>query len=245
VPELALLPADEAVPLRSLCAAPLVYRDRKLGVLVALANGQHSFLPHEVSLLQSYAAQAAIALTNAHLYETQKALARRDPLTELENHRQFHEAVGSELERCRRHGGRVSVALFDLDSFKSVNDTRGHAHGDRVLLAAARALDSTSRSSDRAFRVGGDEFALVLPDQSAAEGAALADRAAAAMAAVDPALTVSFGVAEFPAHGPAKDDLLERADGELYAMKRGAEAGRAVVPEVLDARDPSRLDSIA
>src|SRR3954449_7247534 len=135
--ELASLAADRDQPLRSLCAAPLVFRGERVGVLIALANGIAGFLPNDVALLESYAMQAAIALSNAQMFETQSALASRDPLTELFNHREFHEAVGRELERCRRHGGGLAVVLFDLDGFKQVNDTRGHAAGDRALKGVA------------------------------------------------------------------------------------------------------------
>ncbi len=131
--ELAALPADPDHPLRSLCAAPLVFGGERVGVLLALSNGIAGFLPNDVALLESYAMQAAIALSNAQMFELQSALASRDPLTELFNHREFHEAVARELERCRRHGGGLAVVLFDLDGFKAVNDTRGHAAGDRVL----------------------------------------------------------------------------------------------------------------
>ncbi|MFL5519273.1 MAG: GAF domain-containing protein, partial [Gemmatimonadales bacterium] len=115
VPELSSLPRDRVLPLRSLCAAPLVFRGRSLGMLVALANAEGGFLPHDVELLQSYGAQAAIALENARLYEAQQQLASRDPLTGLLNHREFQEAVARELEECRRHGGAMSVVLLDLD----------------------------------------------------------------------------------------------------------------------------------
>jgi diguanylate cyclase (GGDEF)-like protein/putative nucleotidyltransferase with HDIG domain len=222
VPALATLPRDRALPLRSLCSAPLVFRGRALGVLVALANAEGGFLPHDVELLQSYAAQAAIALENARLYEAQEQLASRDPLTGLHNHREFHEAIARELEECRRHGGSMAVVLLDLDDFKRVNDTSGHAAGDRLLLAAAAELSGACRASDQAFRIGGDEFALLLPRSSRRDAIPVAERAAEAMSAVDIRVSVSYGIAEWPADGPAKDSLLRQADDRLYAMKRSA-----------------------
>jgi diguanylate cyclase (GGDEF)-like protein/putative nucleotidyltransferase with HDIG domain len=218
-PVLAALPADPTQPLRSLCAAPLVFRGERVGVLVALANGIAGFLPNDVALLESYAMQAAIALTNAQMFEAQSALASRDPLTELYNHREFHEAVARDLERCRRHGGGLTVVLFDLDGFKQVNDTRGHAAGDRVLRSVAGALAASARESDLAFRVGGDEFALLLPDTTGRQAITAAERAAAAMTEVEERIGVSYGIAEWPHAGPSKDTLLACADMNLYAMK--------------------------
>jgi diguanylate cyclase (GGDEF)-like protein/putative nucleotidyltransferase with HDIG domain len=180
---------------------------------MALAPNARVFLPRDVDVLQSFATQAAIALTNARLYEAQEDLASRDPLTSLRNHREFHESVARELERCRRYGGRLSVALFDLDGFKAVNDVSGHAEGDRVLLRTAEVLSDSCRSSDTAFRIGGDEFALLLPETGASDAHAVAERAADQFGS-------SFGVAVWPDDGPSKETLLARADGNLYEMKR-------------------------
>ena len=227
VPRLEALPRDRTLPLRSLCAAPLVYRGESLGVLVALANGTAGFLPHDVDLMQSYAAQAAIALTNARVYEAQEQLATRDPLTGLLNHREFHEAVARELDICRRGGGVVSVVLLDLDGFKQVNDTSGHAAGDRVLVAAADALRSCCRDSDLAFRIGGDEFALVLHATSAAGAVPVTERAVAGIGSLDRRVGVSYGIGEWPADGPTKDSVLSGADERLYAMKRVVRAKAA------------------
>jgi diguanylate cyclase (GGDEF)-like protein/putative nucleotidyltransferase with HDIG domain len=227
VSELAGLPAAESLPLRSLCAAPLTFRDRSLGALIALAGASEGFLPRDVELLQSYAAQAAIALANARLYADQEARASRDPLTGLLNHREFHETVARELERCRRYGGRVAMILFDLDDFKLVNDTGGHAEGDRVLCEFAQALSRSCRASDLAFRIGGDEFALVLPETAQADAAAAAERVQAQTATLDRRLHVSAGVAAWPDTGPTKDALLARADEELYASKRTGEPAAA------------------
>ena len=246
VPELAALPLDRALPLRSLCAAPLRYQGASLGVLVALANGEHSFLPHDVELLQSYASQAAIALANARLYEAQQALASRDPLTELFNHREFHEQLGRELERCRRHGGELSVVMLDVDDFKHVNDTGGHAEGDRVLIAVASALGGAIRGEDLAFRVGGDEFALLLPATGAREAIRVAERAGEAISELPGRVGISYGIGEWPSDGPSKETVLARADSSLYAMKRSAtlpQRPAAQTPESEMERQRKRLSS--
>jgi diguanylate cyclase (GGDEF)-like protein/putative nucleotidyltransferase with HDIG domain len=219
IEDLADVPLLSMLELGSLCSAPLTYRGESLGVLVALSATPYSFMPRDVDVVQSFATQAAIALSNARLYEAQEELAARDPLTGLLNHRQFHETVSQELERCRRYGGRVSVALFDLDGFKTVNDVSGHAEGDRVLRGAAERLESVCRSSDMAFRIGGDEFALLLPETAGPDATDAAARAAREIG------DVSFGVAVWPEDGPSKDALLARADANLYEMKR--ERGRS------------------
>jgi diguanylate cyclase (GGDEF)-like protein/putative nucleotidyltransferase with HDIG domain len=233
-----LLPLTESErPLRSLCVAPLTYRGQSLGLLVALAPNARTFLPRDVDVIKSFATQAAIAVTNAQLYEAQQELASRDPLTGLRNHREFHEGVARELERCRRYGARMSVALFDLDGFKAVNDVGGHAEGDRVLRHTAEVLTASCRSSDTAFRIGGDEFALLLPETNAADATAVAARAAEH-------LDTSFGVAVWPDDGPSKEGLLARADDNLYAMKRqrpGPRGERTIVVEESDDTERLRL----
>jgi diguanylate cyclase (GGDEF)-like protein len=211
---------DEAMPLRSLCAAPLAYRGQVLGVLVALAGTTRTFLPRDIDLLRSYAVQAAIALTNARLYEAQERLAARDPLTGLLNRRELQEHMEREVERCLRHGGRWSLVLLDLDGFKSINDEGGHSAGDAVLREVGRCLSESSRSSDLAFRLGGDEFALLLPSTPDVDAAtASAERARAAIAALDSRLDASYGVAVWPDDGSEGDAVLVAADSRLYEMK--------------------------
>ena len=220
VPALEMAARDEALPLGSLCAAPLTYGGRTIGSLVALATSSTAFLPRDVDLLSSYAVQAAVALTNARLFEVQERLAARDPLTGLLNRRELDAALRREIQRNRRSGRGGTIVLFDLDGFKLVNDTRGHTEGDRVLRRVGEAISGCCRASDLAFRVGGDEFALLLPDTpdvDAADGTA--QRARAAVAALDGRLGTSFGSAAWPADGEDTDALLTAADRRLYEMK--------------------------
>ncbi len=180
-------------PLCSLASAPLHSAGEPFGLLVALGGQQQAFLPRDTSVLESYAAQVAIALSNARLYQDQRSLAARDPLTELLNHRSFHEAMDVELERCGPEGFQSSIVLIDLDQFKQVNDDDGHAAGDRLLRAAARALSDVCRRDDRAFRIGGDEFALLLPRLAEADAVKVAVRVCKAIASLDPRLGASAG----------------------------------------------------
>ncbi|MBI5103943.1 MAG: sensor domain-containing diguanylate cyclase, partial [Solirubrobacterales bacterium] len=219
VPALAGLADDPAEPVGSVVLAPLDFRGRTEGHLVALAKQSRIFLPRDLDLVRSYAVQGAIALANARNFAAARDLATRDPLTDLLNHREFHESVGRELDRARRHGGTLAVALFDLDGFKLVNDGAGHAEGDRVLRRIAEALAAACRASDTAFRIGGDEFALLLPETGRGEAEAVAGRVREALVAVDPRVGASVGVAAWPQDGGSKEVLLAHADAELYAMK--------------------------
>lgn len=219
VHELAPLAARRPVPLGSLCAAPLVFRDRHLGVLIALAPTPDGFLARDPALLESYAAQAAVALSQMETFETLESRAREDSLTGLFNHREFHEAADREIERCRRYQKRMAVVLFDIDGLKAVNDRWGHAEGDRVLRGVGQTITAAGRASDVACRIGGDEFGLVLPESSEGDGTAVAERAARAIEEERLGVGVSFGVAEWPPDGPAKENLLLAADRALYRAK--------------------------
>src|SRR3954451_21444159 len=220
VPGLARLAGGVQPAFGSICAAPLVFRGSRLGVLVALATQPRTFLPRDLALIQSYAALAAVALANARMSHELEELASRDHLTGLLNLREFHEALTRELERCKRYGGRFSIVLFDLNGFKAINDSRGHAEGDRVLKEAGDAFARTCRSSDLAFRVGGDEFAYILPESDADAADSAAGRARTALAAMPEELDCCYGITVWPNDGPERARLLETADSRLYEMKR-------------------------
>lgn len=152
-------------------------------------------------------------------------LSRTDALTGLANRGHFDATVRREVERSIRHGHPLTLALLDLDRFKAVNDVHGHVVGDRVLRRTAAALARTSRVHDLAARIGGEEFALILPDTDVAGGQALAERARAALGAApgvtgvgEVVVTASAGVAQLRA-GEGAEGLYARADAALYAAK--------------------------
>ncbi len=169
----------------------------------------------------------------ASLYEA----ARTDPLTELTNRRGFRERLDLELERARRGETRLAVLLGDLDHFKEVNDRCGHQVGDVALRRAGHVLDTGKRAIDGLARVGGEEFALVLPDTDAHEAFVLAERVRCLVgeefAADSVSLTISFGVATFPEHGGTASALLQTADEALYAAKRGGRNMTVIHSEAL------------
>jgi diguanylate cyclase (GGDEF)-like protein len=149
--------------------------------------------------------------------------ARTDPLTGLLNRRGFEEAFELELERARRGDRRLSVVIGDLDHFKHVNDRFGHHVGDRALARTSEILYEEKRRIDTVARLGGEEFALIVPDTVDRRSFMLAERLRHAVRDefADDAVkvTVSFGVASFPQHGTTRQELLGAADDALYAAK--------------------------
>jgi diguanylate cyclase (GGDEF)-like protein len=199
-------------------ALPLLFKDRSLGVLVALAAADSAFDDDERELLSAFADQAAVALANAHLFQTLLESATHDALTGLPNRRAFDRVLARELERSSRYGEIFSLAIIDLDGFKQLNDSRGHAAGDALLRQAADTIREACRASDVAGRLGGDEFAVLLPQTNQFEAAALCERLRAAVEALAD-VSLSWGVAEYPTHGVDASTLMRAADAAMYASK--------------------------
>ena len=164
-----------------------------------------------------------VELLMAQLFES----ARTDPLTTLTNRRGFREALDLELERARRGGDPMTVLVGDLDHFKDVNDRSGHLGGDQALRRVAGFLQRGKRQIDTVARVGGEEFALLLPDTDASGAFTVAERLREQIrdgfAGDVVPVTISFGIATFPEHGQTPGALLRTADEALYAAK---ESGR-------------------
>jgi diguanylate cyclase (GGDEF)-like protein len=172
------------------------------------------------------AAQALIALENAHLHGLVQRQAVTDELTGLANRRRFLAQLDTEVARSRRSGSPLAIVLSDLDDFKQVNDRYGHEAGDKSLVAFADILRAAVRDVDLPVRLGGEEFAVLLPDTDLAGGANLAERIRSALAAAEIEsgtdrihVTASFGVSCFPL-AVAAEELLVDADRRLYDAKR-------------------------
>ena len=218
VPQLEPLASNAQAPLGALYAAPLTFRHSRLGVLVGLGHGADAFLPQETAVLDAYADQAAIALTNARLFERLESLARRDSLTGLLNHGEFQSTLARELQQAERYGTVLSVTMLDLDGFKAVNDEHGHAEGDRVLRMVAGVLTDGSEPAS-AYRIGGDEFALLAPGVTAEEATQVGQRIQENVASLGVGVTMSFGLAAWPDDGPSQSLVLFNADRGLYQAK--------------------------
>jgi diguanylate cyclase (GGDEF)-like protein len=172
---------------------------------------------------ESLVESAIPAIENARRYGEARKLAETDALTGLYNQRYFHEMLRREVLRAQRYERNLALILFDVDDFKSINDQIGHLAGDRVLAQAADRLREAVRSVDVPCRIGGDEFAVILPESSAADADQLYRRVQSSMRGTtlgpdEERLRLSAGIAELQ-HGDTAAGLFERADAALYRAK--------------------------
>ena len=226
---------DEDGPLlRSGVAVPLVDEAGRVGHLTVFTrDAERRFDDADLSRLEELAQRAAPAIENARRFREARRLADLDALTGLHNRRYFHETLAREAARAHRYARKLALIVFDLDDFKEVNDRIGHLAGDAALAEAAERLRTAVRTADVACRVGGDEFAVILPESGIVDGEQLFARIQRAIS-TEPVgqagrMHLSAGVAELK---PDDDSisLFERADNALYRAKEAGK-GRAFSAE--------------
>jgi diguanylate cyclase (GGDEF)-like protein len=205
-------------------AVPLIAHDRVVGSLNVYRTGAEvPFTDAEVELVERFATMAALAYDSARQRDLLREEVRTDSLTGLLNHRGSQERLRAALDDAAgRAGGTVSVVVLDLDHFKRINDTFGHAEGDRALALAAAALRDVVRETDAVGRLGGEEFVLVLPGVDVPAAREAAERARVAISEVQIGgrqLACSAGLACFPEDATDAPALLMAADAALYAAK--------------------------
>jgi diguanylate cyclase (GGDEF)-like protein len=176
-----------------------------------------------VEQAESIVESAIPAIENARRYGEARKLAETDALTGLYNQRYFHETLRREVLRAQRYERNLALIVFDVDDFKSINDQIGHLAGDRVLAQASDRLREAVRSVDVPCRIGGDEFAVILPESSAEDAEQLYRRVQSSMRGAsvggdEERLRLSAGIAEIQ-HGDTAAGLFERADAALYRAK--------------------------
>ena len=211
----------------SVVAAPLVGPNGALGVLVLINPEASPFQKNDMTLLDSFAALASAALQNAMLYSEVNRLATTDALTGLYNRRKFFELGELEIHRYKRFQEPLSAIMLDLDNFKQINDTYGHATGDVVLGSVAVRSKVSIRVIDILGRYGGDEFAILLPNADIHEAEEIAERirrsvmeeAVQGPGGVIP-IAISLGITQADAETGCLSDLLAQADAALYSAKQ-------------------------
>jgi diguanylate cyclase (GGDEF)-like protein len=211
-------------------ALPIQTEHGSIGFIAVFSRSpSHSWDDDEVRELEELALRAGPAIENAKRFREARQLADLDALTGLHNRRYFHETLSREVARAHRYNRRLALVVLDLDDFKAINDRIGHLTGDGVIAESAERVRDVVRSADIACRIGGDEFAVILPESTLADADQLYRRLQAAVSArpIGQAGRLSFsaGVAELkPEEDPTT--FFERADEALYRAK---ELGKAQV----------------
>jgi diguanylate cyclase (GGDEF)-like protein len=219
----AFIPGTPAEP-EALVSIPLIARGSLKGALNIYRLGESaSFDDDEFELAKWFGDAAALALDNAQVRARLEHQAQTDSLTGLYNHRNFHERLRAELMRAGRARDSVALLMFDIDEFKRVNDICGHAVGDQILVAIAELTSSLVRTSDVVCRLGGEEFAVIMPSCDAGDALGLARRLTERLGArpVDAAgeITVSVGIAHGPENAGNPRDLVDCAESAMMAAK--------------------------
>ncbi|PYV09712.1 MAG: sensor domain-containing diguanylate cyclase [Acidobacteria bacterium] len=213
---------------QSVVCVPVKGREKILGV-IELVNfvGKGSFRKDDIPILKNLADYAAIALENARYVQRIHELTITDDCTSLYNARHLNFVLDAEIYRSTRYGYEFSVIFIDLDYFKQVNDTYGHLVGSRLLGMIGDVIKSHLRMIDYAFRYGGDEFVVLLPQTSKWNTLAVVKRIKDLMNSkvyfaeegLNIRITASFGIASFPIDGRTRKEILRRADEAMYLVK--------------------------
>ncbi len=208
----------------SIAYLPLISKGRAIGSLIVASRRPDAYSPKQVQLLENVALQIAVPIENCILYAQAEQRARIDELTGLFSRRHFEERLKEEIARHSRYGDAFSLLMLDLDSFKTYNDMYGHPSGDELLHRIGEIVTSSVRSSDQAFRYGGDEFIVILPQTSSEDSYVVAERirerVAAEMEAMQITVTCSGGLVSYPSDGVMTGELVNAADTALYYAKR-------------------------
>jgi len=222
---------------RSVAYLPLISKGRVLGSLVIASLKPDVYSTRKVLLLEQLASQIAMPVENSRLYAKTEEKARIDEVTGLLNRRCMDEMLASEISRHSRYGGIFSMILLDLDSFKIYNDTYGHPAGDKLLKKIGSSLKNTIRSTDQAFRYGGDEFAVILPqtpvDDAFEVSERIRKRIASSAGAHKISVTASLGISCWPDNGIDADKVITGADEALYNAKRNGSNQTQCSPSLL------------
>lgn len=221
-----LLEQAEYSGMRAWMGVPLQLQEKIIGMLALYRREPGSFSQNHIRLAAAFADHVAIAIENARLFENAQTLATMDPLTGCFNRRHFFEMAHREFERAHRYGLDLSMVMMDLDRFKSVNDTYGHAAGDLTLKTLVHACLESLREVDILARYGGEEFVFLLPNTNLVGAKQVAERLhqrierlSIPLNGEQVRLTTSMGVATLNTHCSSLESLLQHADEALYKAK--------------------------
>lgn len=210
--------------IHSFVSLPLLAKGEAIGSLTVASCQPNAYSPRHITLLEQLTSQIAMPVENSQLYAEVEEKAHNDELTGLLNRRSLDELIASEVSRHSRYGGVLSIIILDLDSFKLFNDSYGHLAGDKLLHQIGSIMKKSIRGSDQAFRYGGDEFAILLPNTSIDAAIQVSERVRKKIAADIESghipVTASLGLAGWPADGISATEVIAAADSALYLAKR-------------------------
>jgi diguanylate cyclase (GGDEF)-like protein len=220
------------VPVLNNALVPLRFgREKAIGALaVDNLDENRPISKVDVQALMTFATEAGLAIESFRSHERMISLSFTDPMTGLYNRRFFDKALAQELSRCQRYGRFFSLLLVDIDHFKRVNDTYGHDSGDEVIKQVAKTLQINLRGMDVVTRIGGEEFAIILPETPHQNLVVVVNRLLKEVRQSEPAVdsmtnagervTISIGVASYNGGPVSVNELYKLADKSLYRAKR-------------------------
>jgi diguanylate cyclase (GGDEF)-like protein len=223
--------AGQEMNIRSMICHPLFAADECFGVCIAASGNSDAFDADDSELLEMLASVIGASLQHAALFAQAQRVGRIDPITSLGNRRAYDEEIIRSVASAHRNGQSLTLVIFDLDDFKRVNDTFGHAAGDCVLQLFSGILEANVRAGDRIFRLGGDEFCVILPSTTKNEGMLLARRIEIALRELEIAgsrIRASAGIAELEELEDGAS-LSKRADVHMYHAKHKRRDTRAAL----------------
>jgi diguanylate cyclase (GGDEF)-like protein/PAS domain S-box-containing protein len=246
------------LPSRTFMGTPLIAHDRVVGVISMQSYLPDAFSPEQISMLETIARQAALAVENSRLYQAVRQaneglteqlekvrslqdqlveMAIRDPLTGLYNRRYLDSTLDRELSRARRERYPIALIMLDIDLFRDINTRFGHPGGDELLKALAMLVQAKTRQGDLACRIGGEEFLLVLPNMPLRPACMRAEELRQAVEGLrvnygetQMSVTISLGVASAPIHGQTSTEMLILVDQALYKAKHNGRNRVALPP---------------
>ena len=216
---------------------PLKSADKLIGI-IALGHklGGGRYYPEDIEMVMNMARQASVIIENAQLYAQAKERANTDELTGLFNHRYFHQRMDEEIARSSRFGEVFSLLTIDLDYFKTYNDVHGHLYGDKILRIVGERIKGNLRMIDLAFRYGGDEFSVILPQVSTENAIKVAERIRRSFTEeIDNKgmpVSCSIGIASWPTDGVMREEIIQASDAALYHAKQNGKNQVRVASEI-------------
>ncbi len=223
--------------IQSMVFLPLIVNDKAIGSLSLGSRHPNAYPQSQVQLLSQLVSRIATPIENARLYAEAEQRARIDQLTGLWNRRHLEERIQVEIGRHSRYGGTFSLIILDLDFFKAFNDSYGHLAGDKLLKQLGAIMRDAIRGTDEAFRYGGDEFAVLLPQTTLRDAYEVAervrDRISSEIKVEGVSVTASFGLASWPVDGVRINEIISAADIALYYAKQSGGNQSHAISEIL------------